>query len=110
MIQRIATLFVSFMGLEIREEFAALVSLFAIRAAVVVAIENILARVEPVSDDSPWRILSTIIGYPTTADIVWRSGRRALARLIELGGVALFGIAIVRTRFAAPTGSSDPIQ
>jgi len=92
------------------QEVAALFGLLPVTSAVVVPIQNVLARVEPFFHDAPGDILASIERHPTAPYIVGRSSRRALTRMVEVCRLAVLDGSIVGTFFAAPAGASHAVE
>lgn len=59
---------------DVEKVVAALFGLFAVRTAVIVSVENVLAGVKPVFPDAAGDIFSPVEGYPTTPYVVGRPG------------------------------------
>ena len=89
---------------------ASLFCLFSVRSTVVMAIENVLARIESIFDYSTGDVFSTVVRHPAASEIVGRSSRRALTGVIEMGCIAGFNISVVWTRFTSPAGTSYPVE
>jgi len=84
--------------------------LLSVRTTVVVAVENVLTRVQSFLYDLPGNVLAAVVGHPSASHVVRRPRRRTLTGVIGMGGFALVYVSIMRTPFATPTWAGHPVQ
>lgn len=89
---------------------ATLLGFLARAPPVVMLVEDGVARIEPVGDDTPGDVLAAVRGDPSAPNVVRGPGRGTGTGLDHVRRLAGFHVAIVGTLGAAPAGTSDPIE